>query len=356
MAENDQEKTEAPTPHKLSEARKKGNVTKSQDLTAAVAMMAGILLLWLLGGHMFDGFRHLVESMLDGDSHANPTRLDDMAPMISRAVLLGISILGPVMLCLLVAMMLINLFQVGPLWTTHPIQPNFNKLDPIKGFKRLVDVAALMRLVMSVGKLAVIAAASIWYIWSDVARIAAMSRLEPMAFFLAGAELVFALGLKLSLLLMVLGIGDYLFQRWKRQKDLRMSKQEVKEEHKRMDGDPLIKQRRTQVARRLAMQRLSAAVPTADVVVTNPTHFAVALRYDSKTMRAPKVVAKGADLMAFRIRQLAAQHRIPILERKELARAMYRGVDVGQEIPAEFYSAMAEILAYVYRIGGKKAA
>lgn len=356
MAENDQEKTEAPTPRKLSEAREKGNVGKSQDLTAAVAMFSGILVLYLLGGYMFQSLRQTVEFLLDGSNQTSPATTDDLAPMITQALLLGASVLLPVMFCLALAMLLVNLFQVGPLWTSHPLQPNLNKLNPIKGLARLVDIAALMRLVMSLGKLALIATVSIIHIWGEVDRIAAMARLDPLPFFMAGCELVFALGLKLAVLLIFLGMADYMFQKWKHRKDLRMSKQEVKEEHKRMDGDPLLKQRRSQIARRLAMQRISAAVPKADVVVTNPTHFAVALKYDSKSMRAPRVVAKGADLMAFRIRQLAAQHEIPIIERKELARGLYASVDIGQEIPQEFYTAVAEILAYVYRIGGRKAA
>jgi flagellar biosynthetic protein FlhB len=146
------------------------------------------------------------------------------------------------------------------------------------------------------------------------------------------------------------------FQSWKREQDLRMSKHEVKEEMKRMEGDPLVKQRRTRVARQLALQRIGQAVPKADVVVTNPTHFAVALKYDNQSMRAPKVVAKGADFMAMRIRQLAVANGVPLVERKELARALYRTVEIGQEIPPEFFNAVAEILAYVYRLSGKRSA
>jgi flagellar biosynthetic protein FlhB len=183
-----------------------------------------------------------------------------------------------------------------------------------------------------------------------------IGELEVVQAFGAACELVYALAIKLAALLIVLAIIDYAFQRWKHEQDLKMSKQEVKEEMKRMEGDPLVKQRRARVARQLAMQRVAAAVPKADVVVTNPTHFAVALQYDTKSMRAPKVVAKGADFMAMRIRQIAAVHGIPIIERKPLARALYAGVEIGQEIPPEHYAAVAEILAYVYRLAGRKSA
>jgi flagellar biosynthesis protein FlhB len=193
-------------------------------------------------------------------------------------------------------------------------------------------------------------------IYGDIRSILHLGELEMAPAFAASCELVYALGLKLAVILLVLAIIDYAFQRWKREADLKMSKQELKEELKRMDGDPLVKQRRARVARQLAMQRIAAAVPKADVIVTNPTHFAVALQYESGDMRAPKVVAKGADYMAMRIRQLAAVHGVPIVERKALARALYAGVEVGQEIPPEHYTAVAEILAYVYRLGERKSA
>ena len=164
------------------------------------------------------------------------------------------------------------------------------------------------------------------------------------------------LALKLAVLLLVLALLDYAFQRWQHERDLRMSKQEVKEDMKRMEGDPLVKQRRTRVARQLALQRIGQAVPNADVVVTNPTHFSVALKYDAKTMTAPKVIAKGADFLALRIRQIAVANGVPMVERKEIAQALYKTVEVGQEVPPQLYSAVAEVLAYVYRLGGRKTA
>ncbi len=151
-------------------------------------------------------------------------------------------------------------------------------------------------------------------------------------------------------------LSDYIYQRWQRSRDLRMSKQEIKEEMRRMEGDPQMKARRARVARQLALQRINQSVPRADVVVTNPTHYAVAMQYDSKTMKSPKVVAKGADFLAMRIRQIAMANGIPLVERKAVAQALYKGVEVGQEVPPEFYNAVAEILAYVYRLSGRKTA
>ncbi|HRX86050.1 MAG TPA: EscU/YscU/HrcU family type III secretion system export apparatus switch protein, partial [Phycisphaerae bacterium] len=161
------------------------------------------------------------------------------------------------------------------------------------------------------------------------------------------------LGIRLAIVLILLALADYAYQRYRHEKDLRMSKEEVREELKHMDGDPTMKRRRREVALKLAMQRIQRDVPQADVIVTNPTHLAIALRYRPEEMNAPRVVAKGADLMAIRIRQIAAVHRVPIVERRELARMMYDVVEVGQEIPERFYEAIAEVLAYVYELSGK---
>jgi flagellar biosynthetic protein FlhB len=183
----------------------------------------------------------------------------------------------------------------------------------------------------------------------------ALIHLESEPMLAAAATLVWSLALKIAALLLVLAILDFAYQKWQHEQDLMMSKQEIKEEFKRMEGDPLVKQRRARVARQLAMQRMAYEVPKADVIVSNPTHFAVALKYDGK-MGAPKVIAKGADFMAMRIRQIAAANDIPIVERPPLARGLYRHVQVGQEIPSQYYTAVAEILAYVYRLSGRKIA
>jgi flagellar biosynthetic protein FlhB len=212
-----------------------------------------------------------------------------------------------------------------------------------------------MRFVMSIGKLLIIGAMAAVVVLRDIPSILHLADLDANQILPAAGHLVFLLALKLAVLLLLLALLDYAFQRWQHERDMRMTKEEVKEEMKRMEGDPLVKQRRSRVARQLAMQRLSSAVPHADVVVTNPTHFAVALRYDGQTMQAPKVVAKGADYLAARIRQLAVINGVPMVERKELARALYRDVEVGQQIPPQFYSAVAEILAYVYRLSGRSA-
>ncbi|MGB0766212.1 MAG: EscU/YscU/HrcU family type III secretion system export apparatus switch protein, partial [Phycisphaeraceae bacterium] len=243
----------------------------------------------------------------------------------------------------------------GLMLTGKPLIPKFSRLNPLSGVKRLVDARAAIRLVMSLSKVAIISAVATVMIVMEIDEIAALPMMTVGAATAAAGHMTFMLALKLAGLLVILALLDFAFQKYQHTKDLKMTKQEVKQEMKDMDGDPLMKQRRARVARQLAMQRMAQQVPQADVILTNPTHLSIALKYDSETMRAPKVVAKGADFMAMRIRQIATANGIPLVERKPLARALYGVVEVGDEVPEEHYAAVAEILAYVYRLSGKMA-
>ncbi|MEM1098330.1 MAG: flagellar biosynthesis protein FlhB [Planctomycetota bacterium] len=356
MAEtNGQEKTEQATPRKRQKARQEGQVAKSQDLSAAASLAAAMILLYLFGRHIFVVLLASTRTLLGGDLSANPTRMDDLGAMSGYAGSIAVHALGPVLVGLMLVAILAGLGQVGFLLTGKPLVPKFSKLNPLQGAKNLANLRAGIRFLQSLGKLAVVMAVGYVFIIWQLPTLIMMPALEPAQAMGLAAWLVFQLAVVLSVLLIFLAIADYAYQRWQQEQDLKMTKEEVRREMKDMDGDPLVKQRRARVARQLAMQRVAAAVPQADVIVTNPTHYAVALKYDSTTMRAPKVVAKGADFLALRIRQLAAVHGVPLVERKPLARALYGGVEVGQEVPAEHYAAVAEILAYVYRLGGKKA-
>jgi flagellar biosynthetic protein FlhB len=350
------EKTEAPTARRRTEAREEGNVAKSQDLTAGVSLMGAILLLGVFGQRIFSGMKAMVEHMVGGRWSTDVTQTGDLGAMCAVMIKDGTTLIAPLALGIFALCALAIIAQIGFLLTVKPITPSLNKLSPIKGFKQIFSLKAMMRLVMSMAKVAIVIAIVAVSIYLDLDRIAALAALETAPALAAGASLVYWIALRIALVLLLLGVIDFFYQRWQTERELRMSKQEVKEEFKRMEGDPLVKQRRTKVARQLIMQRLGQAVPQADVVVTNPTHFAVALSYDGDSMNAPKVVAKGADYLALRIRQLAALHSVPIVERKELARSLYRTVEVGQEIPPQFYSAVAEILAYVYRLNNRRSA
>lgn len=356
MAENDFEKTESPTQRRRDEARQDGNIARSQDLTAACIAVAAMVLLYFFGLNLYTQLRGMSQAFLTSAHASNPTRADDLGAMASFAGREMIWTLGPLILGISCFALLSSIGQVGFLLTLKPLQPSLNKLSILKGLKRLADARAGVRLLMSLLKIGLVGAVATVVIAADLGKVLKLMELGVTPAFGAAAEIVFWLSIKLGLVLLLLAAMDYGFQRWKHEQDLKMTKQEIKEEMKRMDGDPMVKQRRARVARQLAMQRIAAAVPKADVVVTNPTHFSVALRYDAESMRAPKVVAKGADYMALRIRQIALSHGVPLVERKPLAQALYRNVEIGQEVPPDHYAAVAEILAYVYRLSEKKSA
>lgn len=279
-----------------------------------------------------------------------PSSINDLTVMALSAM---IKMAAPICLILMFIAVIVSLAQVGFLFTFHPITPDLQKIDPIAGFSRIFSMESVVKLVISLFKVALISAVAYFTIKSRMAQIANISELDHMQIMGFAAYLIFLLGLRLALVLFIIAIFDYAYTRYKYEQNLRMSKQELKEELRRMEGDPLVKERRRRVARQLAMQRMQYTVPKADVVVTNPTELAIALKYDSETMTAPRVVAKGAGFLAARIRQIAVQNKVPIIERKPLAQALYKTVEIGQEIPPAFYKAVAEILAYVYELTGK---
>lgn len=356
MAESTgQEKTEDPTARRLSQAREEGNIARSTDLTAALMLLASIVLFYILGTRLFEAMAAALHRLLSATDASNPTRADDLGA-IGRYLmhLMGWTVL-PVLVAIAGVGLLAAASQTGLMLTGKPMMPKFSRINPLSGVKRLFDARAAVRLVMSLGKVIIISAIAIALIMNDIDAIAMLPVMAIGAATATVANMCFLLALKLAGVLIVLAIIDFMFQRFQHKQDMKMTRQEVRQELKDMDGDPMMKQRRARVARQLAMQRMAQDVPKADVIITNPTHLSIALKYDSDTMRAPRVVAKGADLMAMRIRQIATANGIPLVERKPLARAMYGSVEVGDEVPEEHYTAVAEILAYVYRLSGKMA-
>ena len=265
----------------------------------------------------------------------------------------GMLVVFPILILSALVAYVGNFVQIGWLISFDPIQPKLNKLSPLAGIKRIFGVRGLVKTVVNTIKLVVMIFVSYQFIKSHMDEIAVLPKLVPMMAMNAILVLVFKLAMILAILLLCIAIIDYLFQKFQHSKDLRMSKQEVKDERKSMEGDPALKGKRLQMAREIVMQQLGANVPEADVIVTNPTHFSVAIKYDPETMSAPKITAKGADLIAFRIRQIARQNDVPIIERPPLARALYWGMEVGQEVSLEHYEAVAELLAFVYRIDNR---
>lgn len=333
----------------------KGNVPKSTDLTAALMLLASTLAIYMVARQALGTLEHTMRLMLGGAHAQNLTRADDLVELSAEAIKSALTAAGPVMAVVVVVALAATLGQVGFLLSGKPLVPSFSKMNPIKGLKQLVGIRASVRLAMSLGKVALLATVSGVMIKRDMGKLLHIAEMTSATAFAAGAWMVFELAMILAAILVVMAAADLWYQRWQHGEDLKMTSEEVKQEMKNMNGDPEMKQRRARVARQLAMQRVGSTVPTADVIVTNPTHFAVALKYDNTSMGAPKVVAKGADYMALQIRKLAAVHGVPLIERKPLARALYANVEIGQEVPEEHYAAVAEILAYVYRISGKAA-
>lgn len=343
------DKTEQPTPRRREEAREEGQIARSMDLTAAVSLLAGAVLIKVCGPAMLTKMLATLQA-LGRPPGLQAGELLAWMKQIGRA---AAEMLLPFLFFVVVVTIAATAVQSGLVVTWKRLGVKPDRLDPVAGAKRLFSGDTVSKLAIGLFKVGLVGAVAWHTIIGSVGQVLATGTVGAGGIFALAAALIGDLALRLALVMLVLGLADYALQRWKLERQLRMSKQEVRDELKRMEGDPLLKQRRRQIQRRLALQRIQQEVPKADVVVTNPTEYAVALRYDEKTMGAPRVVAKGKDLLAQRIRLVAQQHGVPIVERPPLARALYAGVEVGHEVPPAFYRAVAELLAYVYQLSRK---
>ena len=350
MAEDKDSRTEAPTPRRRNEARAGGQVATSQDLAASALLIGGLVMLRILGPDIWGRLLSIYRTSLSGPNAADR---DQLIPLATAAAVEMFKMVAPFMVVLVLLAGVVLYAQVGMLWTLKPLTPNIKKLDPIAGLGRIFSARSVVTAFMNIGKLVLVIGAAYLAVRDIADQIVFALSLEHLAIFGLAARLVFRVGIILGVVLLVLALIDYAYQRYRHEKDLKMTKEEVKDEMRSMEGDPIVKRRRREVQLQLAYQRLKHDVPQADVVVTNPTHVAVAIRYDAERMAAPKVIAKGADYMALRIRQIAAAAGVPIVERPPLARTLYDVVEVGQEIPERLYQAVAEILAYVYELTGR---
>jgi flagellar biosynthetic protein FlhB len=353
MADDYGDKTEAPTPRRRAEAREQGNVARSPDLTAAVLLLSILLMLDWYGPGLVGALKTLMARTLSPDSLGDGGAGSAFS-LLMLALRLVAGAMAPLLVGVVIVAVIVNVMQVGLFFSLKRVQPRMTALNPFKGFGKIfAGRDNLVHLVMNLLKLVLIAAVAYSAIHGKMAQILSVQGLEFVQIFSLGSDIVYSIALRIGAVLLVLAILDYAWQRWRNEQQLKMSKQEIKDEMRRMEGDPQIKSRRRQIAVQRLVQGIRKSVPTADVVVTNPTHYAVALKYDSETMNAPRVVAKGADFLAQTIREIAVANGVPILERAPLARALYRLCEVGQEIPEQFYAAVAEILAYVYELSGK---
>lgn len=343
------DKTEQPTDRRRQEVRERGNVVRSADLTSAASVLAAAAVMNFLGEDLVTGLARMLKECLSVPAWST-IELSPLTLHLWKLAQGTAMVLVPILMVLFLAAIGINVAQVGFMITTEPLGPNFGKLNPIAGFQRVVSLQATVKLVSSLLKLTVLIAIVVGFVMGQLPRFIGASDLSTSALFRQIGSWLVSMGFQLSIGLIVLAILDYGFQFWKFEQDIRMTKQEIRDEMRHMEGDPHIRARRREAHRKLTNARQVQKAKEADVVITNPTHIAVAIKYDAKKMDAPLVIAKGKDLLAQRIREVAAEHGIPIVEKKPLARALYATVKVGHPIPVDMYEAVAEILAYVYRL------
>lgn len=351
MADDFQDKTEEPTAKKLADARKKGQVAKSQDLTAAVILLSGMLILLGSGGFILQRIEMFTAAVLN-----NLTEPFDSAMMVNHGfgqgvIFTAITVL-PLFLGLMVAAFLVNVYQVQFMFSTDPLKPkwkNINIFDPSL-YKRFANLQAIMRLVFGLGKLTVIGVVCYVLIKGSMIELSRLMHGDAADIFNFVAYYAFLIGFVTALILIFLGLCEYAYQKWKFRQDMKMSKQEVKDERRQMEGDAHVRGKMRSMMQSIVQSRMKENVPHADVIIANPVHFAVAIKYDSEKLPAPVCVAKGARKMALAIREIAEEHGIPVVENPPLAQGLYRSVEVGELVPPDFYHSVAEVLAYVYRL------
>ncbi len=352
------EKTEEPTSKKLDDARKEGQVAKSKEIANAFGILALFLILKFYVGTIGRSF---IESfhMVYGQLPDMVRMYDGNIPVLSLQVLIRsmmlrlLIIIAPILLIGLLVAVLCDIFQVKWKPTTKPLKPKFSKVNPVKGFGRIFSPNSLMELLKSVMKILVIGYVAYSYLRDRAGEIFILYDIAlNRAIGLIG-EIAIDLGIRIAVVYMTIAFLDFAYQKWKFKQDMKMTKQEVKDEYKNQEGDPQIKGKQKQRMREASMRRMMQQLPQADVVITNPTHYAVAVKYDPEKYDAPYVLAKGEDYLAQRIKDVAKENDIEIVENKPLARMLYANVEVGGLIPPELYQSVAEVLAFVYHLKGK---
>lgn len=349
MSSSAGEKTEQPTEKRLQDSKKKGQVAKSQDLTGAVLLIAAVGTIWLVGNYMGEMLLALVRDHLSSAASFKGAFTTEAAmSAMSKGVLEMLWILMPLFLVIVMFAFLANYLQIGSVFSAESISPKFEKLNPVEGFKqKFLKARSYVEFSKTIIKLIITGVVAGYVMWESREDIVHLISKSPDVAAPFTLRLVIEIGLKVGLAFLVLGALDFLLQRLLHRRDLRMTKQEVKDEYKEMEGDPLVKAQRRSLHREILAQSLAAAVRDADVVLANPTHLAVALKYERGGTSAPIVTAKGADLMAAQIRRIAGESGVPVKRDVQLARTLYL-LDVEDEIPEELYEAVAAVLQWVY--------
>ena len=348
-----QDKTESATPKKREDARKKGQVAVSREIPSVFILFMTMGVFFFLGGQMFN---NLSSMMRDALQNSITLELQELSVVRIFSAILGklFWILFPLMTAIMLAGIAANLSQFGILFTGKTLIPKLSKLNPLSGMKRLFSLRSLVEVAKALLKILIIGLVAYATLRRHFSFLPELMRMEVLDILSFTGRVSLEICLYTCLSLIILAGLDYAFQRWQYENDLKMTKQEVKEEWKQREGDPIVKARIKRVQLEMAHRRMMAEVPTADVVITNPTQLAVALKFDTEKMDAPQVVAKGAGYVAARIREIAESSGVPVLEQKPLAQALFKSVELRETIPLTLYRAVAEVLAYVYRIKGRQ--
>jgi flagellar biosynthetic protein FlhB len=344
-----QEKTEKATPRKRQDSRKKGQVAKSSDVNTAIILLTVFLFLWFIGRSMFTMLLEIFQTSFQEYLLLHVTNANVFHVFTSLAYEAMI-IVGPIMLVALLAGVASNYMQVGFLYSTEAIQMKLERINPLQGFKRIYSLRAIVELLKSILKISLVGFVTFAVLWLQKDEILILSQYSIETSLKLVGTLMIQMGLAASVLLIFLAILDYMYQKYDFEKNIRMSKQDIKDEYKKSEGDPLIKSKIKEKQRQMAMRRMMEEIPKADVIVTNPTHFAVALKYDDGKMDAPTVTAKGVDYVALKMKETAKEHDVVTVENRSLARSLYHGAEIGDMVPEDLFKAVAEVLAYVYRL------
>ncbi len=352
------EKTEPATQKKLNDARKKGQVAKSREITNGLELLALFLILkfWVgnMGIQFLELFDNIYKKIPELTTYWEGTLPQQDVRIVFRQMLMQVlTIIAPILLIGFLIAFITDLAQVKWKPTLDPMKPKFSKLNPIKGVKKIFSVNALVELVKSIAKIGLILYVCYSYLkdkWPILLNLYDVTLMQALQL---AAETVTDLGIRIAALYMLIAFADFAYQKIKFKNDMKMSKQEIKEEFKQQEGDPQVKGKIRQKMREVSMRRMMQDLPQADVVITNPTHYAVAIKYDPKVADAPLVIAKGEDYLAARIKEVARENHVEIVENKPLARMLYANVEIGEAVPPELYQAVAEVLAFVYQLQGR---
>ncbi|MGG1399049.1 flagellar biosynthesis protein FlhB [Bacillus salipaludis] len=346
------EKTEKATPHKRKEARKKGQVAKSSELSPALTLLLSFSFLMFGGKSLIEGCMNLYR-LCFGEFMRWDVSISNTQALFNQLLWVAAKLVAPLFGVVLVAGILANYLQVGFLFNLGSLKINFGKINPIQGAKRIFSMRSLVELIKSILKIVIISGIVFWLIWQKKDALFSIGEKNLWDSSRIIGSLTLQIGITVGICLAVLAAADYFYQWFDHEKKLRMSKQDIKDEYKKMEGDPVVKGKRRAIQRQLSMNRMMQEVPKADVIITNPTHYAIAIRYDFTVMDAPEVIAKGKDHIALKIKEIAKQHKIMTVENKPLARALFASVEIGEPIPEDLFNAVGEILAYVYYQEGR---